>query len=387
MNTDRRMGKYKVLYVNWTSEIGGAEKSLLSLLHCINRERFYPLVVLPDNRGPLFDELESDNIEVITMPLNRLRKINPVPYIATVFNLFKLIRKNRIDIAHSNIRFTNQYLVPAAKLARVPVVSHVRALLSREWFLEYLFWLSDFFVANSKATEDKYEPYLRKNQKTVVIYNGVDLDRYVPHESKNIIRKKFKIPEGIFLIGVVASLVPSKGHNWFIQAFKKLVELHPNMYALLVGDTKVDNTIEYLSELKEEVEKLGLSEKVIFTSFIEDMSELYNSLDLLVLPSKEEPFGRVLIEAMSMQRPVIATNGGGCPEIIVNGKTGFLVAYKDTDGLVDAVLKIIKNPDLAREFGVEGRKRVEKLFDIKVVTKKTEQLYLDILTSQNKYAI
>lgn len=373
--------KYRILYANHTTEIGGAEQSLVSLVCGIDRKVFYPIVVLPNVEGPLVNRFKEHEIEVVSMPLYRLRWRNPFPYIFTVFRLARFIKQNKIDIIHSNIRFTNQYLVPASKLTGVPLISHVRALLSREWFYEYFFWLSNILVANSHATEESYRPHLRKTQKSVVIYNGVNLEWFVPNKNRNAIRKKYGINEKTFLIGVVGSIVPNKGHIWFIEAMKKLSESYADFCVLIVGDTKMDSSEYYLEKVKDCIQTLGLADKVVFTGLIEDIADVYDSINLLVLSSCKESFGRVIIEAMAMECPVIGTNSGGVNELIADGETGILVPYKNTDELVNAILKIIRNPELGGKFSREGRRRVEELFDIKFHIQKIQQLYIDTLTT------
>ena len=376
--------KYRILYVNLTSEIGGGTQSLVSLVSGLDRERFHPIVVLPDSKGPLMKKLEEHEMETAIMPLGRLRRRNPLPYLKAVFRFIRFIRNKRVDLVHSNIRFTNQYLVVAARLTGVPIISHVRCIMTREWYNEYFLWLSDTFIANSYATEESYRPYLRRNQKSIVIHNGVNLESFVPHRGDAAFRKTLGIGEDTFLIGVVARLVPEKGHRWFIQALKKLVDVHPNVCALFVGDTKIDNTEWYLAELKEQLRSLGLSSNVVFTGFVENVMEVYDSLDLLVLSTDAEPFGRVLIEAMAMEKPVVATKAGGAIEVVVDGKTGFLVPYQDTDALVNAMLEFVHNPQLGNEFGKEGRKRVEELFDIRLNRERTQQLYVETLVSKSR---
>ena len=152
------------------------------------------------------------------------------------------------------------------------------------------------------------------------------------------------------------------------------------MRALIVGDnTIIDDSGWFLDELKQLVKELGLVDKVIFTGFVDDMVNLYRCLDMVVLPSKSEGFGRTIAEAMAMTKPIIATKVGGIPEIVVEGKTGLLVPSGDSKALAAAILKVVENPELAIKFSINGPKRIAKLFTIENNVNKTEQVYISLL--------
>ena len=132
---------------------------------------------------------------------------------------------------------------------------------------------------------------------------------------------------------------------------------------MLVGEGEAEHE-KYKQELRQIVEKLGLAQDVIFTGFRRDIPELLAAFDVLVLPSLEEAFGRVVIEAMACAKPVVATRGGGLPEIIRDKETGLLVPVKDPQAIAGAVLQLLADKALARQMGLSGRKRAEEMFDI-----------------------
>jgi glycosyltransferase involved in cell wall biosynthesis len=182
------------------------------------------------------------------------------------------------------------------------------------------------------------------------------------------------------VIGQIAQITPNKGQDIFIRALAQVVRIHPNVRGLIVGgNTIIDDSDWFLDELKQLVKELGLVDKVIFTGFVKNMVNLYRCLDLVVLPSKSEGFGRTIAEAMAMTKPAVATKVGGLQEIIVEGKTGLLVPPGDSKALADAILKVVENPELARKFGINGRKRVEELFTVESNVKKTEQVYKSLI--------
>ena len=375
--------RFNVLYLTWNPAVWGAETSLLLLLTYLDRTLFNPIVVLPCT-GPLSDRLANLEVETIIMPLNRLRWRNPVPYLRTVYRLVRLIKNKKIDLVHSNIEYCNQYAMPAAKITRRPTICNIRNIVPTKWdFREMLLWFPDALIANSRATAASFEPYARKFQQKAVIYNGLELDRFVPHEGDNsTFREQCGIKEGIFTIGVVARVVPAKGQHILIQSLAEVVKTNPNVCALIVGDAKSENTYSYLAELEKQVAEFQLTDNVVFTGYVENITELYASLDLVVLPSLAEPFGRALIEAMAMGKPVVATRAGGAVEVVDDGVTGLLVPPDDPASLAKAILEIKADRAFAAKLGENGRKRVARLFDIEENVRKTEQIYRDILVSE-----
>ena len=368
-----------MLFISHTAQIGGAEISLILLLMHINRENFCPLVVLP-TIGPLADRLDTLGIEIIILPLNRLRWRNPLPYIWTVYKLVKLIKVRKINLVQTNIEPANQYGVVAAWLAGIPCVAHIRNIQNRRRYWEHFLALSKVCIANSHATARSLRSVSLLHQRIEVIHNGVDLEVFDPLSvDRSHQRKRLNISSKTFLIGVAGRISPEKRQHLFLESFAKVVDTNTEMHALLIGDTSADGNEWYLEDLYKRVVSLGLEKKVTFTGFTEDMPGMYYALDLLVLPSVAEPFGRTLIEAMAMERPVIATRAGGAVEVVDDGVTGILVTSENSDELADAIQWASKNRDIANKMGIKGRERAESLFAIKENVKKIELVYQNIL--------
>jgi len=369
---------YKVVYLVSVSVIGGAEMSLLMLLANLNRQQFAPVVILP-KKGPLFERIQALGVDLKLLPLNKINIRNPLPYMKTVWSLVKILRSHRIDLLHCNTGICNQYGMIAAKLARLPVVTHTRNILGKRAFKRMFLGGADVLIANSRAVADCYAKYISKDQRVEIIYNAVDTKYFHP-ENGYISRSRYNISKGELVIGQIAQITPSKGQDIFIRALAQVVRIHPNVRALIVGDnTIIDDSGWFLDELKQLVKELGLVDKVIFTGFVENMVNIYSCLDMVVLPSKSEGFGRTIAEAMAMTKPIIATKVGGIPEIVVEGKTGLLVPSGDSKALAAAILKVVENPELAIKFSINGPKRIAKLFTIENNVKKTEQVYISLL--------
>ena len=374
-----RQRKYNILFLGFVPYIGGAEISTLLLLKYMDKERFNPIYIIPDV-GPLLDRIRGLGVKVLTIPLKQIKLPFPSGYLRTVWKLAWFIKKNEIDLVICTNEICNQYGLPASKLNCVPIASHTRNLiLDYRSFWRMFLHFPDVLIANSKATAESYSSFVRKNQRIEIVYNGVDLEEYSPSENGSTVRKRYGIGDNKFLIGMISRITRTKRQDVFIKAMAEVVKIYPDVCALIIGETKIDRSENYLEELQQLVKELKIGDKVIFTGFIDNMKELYESIDLLVLPSLAEPFGRVLIEAMAMEKPVIATRAGGAAEIVENGVTGLLVPPDDINGLAKAIVKMLEDEDNRKRMGKAGRKRVENMFSIEKNVGETQRIYLEIL--------
>lgn len=371
---------YKVMYLSRFSEIGGAERSLHLLLKGLNRQRFHPFVVLPAP-GPFADLLSKDGIETQFLPLQKLKAKYPWRYLETVYRLFKVIRENNINIIHCNMELCNQYGLLAARISNIPIICHTRNYpLGRRAFKRMFLNYADILIAISETVASGYEAYLRNNKRVAIIYNGIDLAKFSPSlNSRKRWRERLRIPGDAFVIGLLGRIVPQKGQHIFIKAMNRIVKVRPNVYGLIVGGTEIDNTEWYKEELETLIQEFRLTENVRLNGFIQDILSLYSSIDLLVVPCLEDACGRTALEAMAMQKPIVASAVGSASEIVEDGKTALLVPPGDPEALADTILSLIDDNKLAIELGKNGRKRVEKLFDIREHVRQIEELYLKIL--------
>ena len=241
----------------------------------------------------------------------------------------------------------------------------------------FLKW-TDVLIANSRSVAASYAKHISKNQRVEVIYNGVDLDQFRPGGASNS-KSRFKIRDKEFVIGQIGRINPKKGQDIFIKALAYVAQTRPFVRALIIGDTNIDHGQCFQEELEQLVVEQGLRNKITFTGFVEDIADLYRALDLVVIASQEEGFNRTLIEAMAVAKPVVATDSGGPLEIIQEGKTGFLVPCRNPEALAKKILRLIDDPKLASELGVNGRQRVEKHFSIEKNVKAIEGVYSSLV--------
>lgn len=372
---------HKILYVSHTSEIAGAEMSLLYILKDIDRKKFIPVTVLTEN-GPLAERLRNMGIKIYMTPLVNIKKKEPISaffYFKTVLRLARIIKSEKVSLIHCNMYTSNQYATLAGFFTGVPLLCHIRNIIGRTCYYNNLLFLTKILIANSKATEQSYRKYLKDAQKSKVIYNSVLLNENNSAVSSSVFRQKYGIAKNAFLIGYIGQIQEVKGIHFLIEAVSCIAKSYPCIRLFVAGDDTLSKQSEYFPCLKKMCTTLNLNHIVIWGGFVNDTSALYSAIDVLVLPSTYEPFGRVLIEAMAAGKPVISTRVGGIPEVVEDGITGLLVPPEDPKALAKAIAELIDNPALARRFGEKGRERVEKYFNAKTNTRQLERIYNQII--------
>ena len=359
--------KKNVLFIENTSDlIGGGQQSLLNLLRFLDRDRFSPMVVFPCD-GPFAERILTLGIPVFFSDMNTLKTLNVLRLAQSVRSLIRILRSRKIDLVHTNASRTTWYAGLACRMAGVSLVWHVRIAMRESFYDALLYLLSDRVIAISNAVARRF-PYPNSRKKVSVIYNGIDPDEFHLVDASPF-RRRFKLDDK-FVIGVVGQINPLKGQVYVIRALKQLSASFPHLHCLIVGSPTA-----YQRELERMVTDLGLETSVTFTGWQQDVREVMSALDILAVPSHTEGFGRVLIEAMACERPVVAFAVDAVPEIIESGESGLLVPKGDLAGLVTAIRALIENRDLRQRIARNGKERVRRLFDIRENVRRTQQVY------------
>ena len=384
------MKRIKILCLDHYTKIGGGQRSLLTLLENLNKNIFYPIVAIP-GKGDFYKELKRIGVNVKFIKLNaelvkirynsrRNRAGNPLALslnflsmFNSIISLYRLVKDEKIDLIYANTFKTALVGGIVGKLSGVPMIYHVRIFPNHGWLDNLATLLSTRIIANSKAVAKELHGTRRKIK---VIYNAIDLVRFKPHVGGDRIRKEFKINKYEKVVGMVGRVTPEKDHKTFIKAAIKVISALPDTKFFVVGDAVSEEDEKYKRRIIQLIESKGLGDKFIFTGFRDDIPEIMASLDVLVIPSIKEPWGRVAAEAMAMGKPVIGTNAGGLREIIDHGKTGILVPPEDPDSLAEATITLLNDEELRKSMGKRGRREVKENFNIAIITGQMEKLFL-----------
>jgi glycosyltransferase involved in cell wall biosynthesis len=242
----------------------------------------------------------------------------------------------------------------------------------------------DQLIAVSKAIVRKIEDEGRVGAPVTLIYNGVDLQRYVDQEACCTLHEEYAIPDGAPIVGVVARLEPEKGHPTLIEAWPRVLERVPNAHLLIVGEGSRREALEA------QVIDLGLmprqASSVTFTGRRDDIPSVTAALDVAVLPSYREAQGLSILEAMALSRPVVASNVGGIPEMIENGETGLLVPPHDAEALGNAIARLLTDHPYADTLARAGHDLVYERFCVELMVRAIETIYDESIEGEGRLA-
>jgi len=368
----------RVAFIHSGADLYGASRSLLRLVQCCQNDGMTVLVVLPST-GPLVARLEAlgATVKVQTDLTIIARGLNhtvsgllswPFTFMFGSIRLSKTLSDFRADIVHSNTATILSGAV-AARIARIPHIWHIREIFSefpRGWLIyrRIIDHFSSRIVCVSRAVFEQFAD-CPASSKAIVIYNGLLPPEYdsPTDDDARAFRAGLSIPLDAKLVGIVGRIkLQRKGHDVFVKAAARVAKRFPEVLFLIVG--KVFPGLEaHHSELLALIESLGIRDRVIFAGELADTRIVYKSVDMLVMPSAlPEPFGLVLIEAMSFARPAVCTTNGGGREIVVHGETGYMVQPNDHESLAEAMERILEDDSLARTLGEQGRLRFVRYF-------------------------
>ncbi len=371
------MKKLKVLQVIGGGEIGGAERHLLTLMRLMDRKRFTP-ELLCLCRGPFATLCREEGIT--THEVIMRHKLD----LATIAPIRHLIREQEIDLVHTHGVRANLVARMAGKAENIPVVTTFHSLLRFDYsspvealVARVLTRLtnsrSNQFIAISGAVKDDLMAMGVTPDKIKVIYNGLDMEGFSPGDPPDMVRAKLGVAPHQRVVAMVGRLHAVKGHAILLQAAQQIVSQHDDVVFLLVGEGPERQMIE------KTIRELNLGERVIMTGFYPNISELYPIMDVLCLPSLMEGMGLVLLEAMHFGVPVVATQVGGIPEVIIDGESGLLVDPGDSLALALAITRLLNSPDLQEHLISNGLRRAQE-FTVENMVRNTERVYLGLLT-------
>ena len=361
----------------------GAEVQLKVLLSKLVCRAEMNLSVILFNEGRLEKEIGSLGIPVKVFPENRWGS-------GKIFlELVREFKKLNVRTIHTHKYKDTILAAPAAKLCGIPhVVRTVHGL--REPFeglrafkmscyesIERTVHRScvDVIIGVSSQIEAKYKAE-GEVSRVACIRNGIDLEGKPVQIDRWRIRKDLNVDSETCLIGTLGRLTPVKGIPYLLQAAKILVRGGANVKVLIVGEGSIRQ------DLLTQTQDLGISDNVVFLGHREDTDILLQAMDIFVLPSLSEGIPMALLEAMAACRPIVASRVGGIPEIIEEGVDGYLVEPMDVDNLAERCRRLIESPDVARNMGEQGRKRVERDFSATVMADRVISVYKELLLSR-----
>ena len=375
-----------ILFLDHATVLGGAENSLLGLMEQLRLSDFWqPHLAAP--AGALTDAASALEIPVHEVSMPRLRRSLAFPHHwqKSARQIAHIVHDIQAELVHSNTVRATIYGALAARLAHRPFVWHMRDFWLGEaepghpWLdgggKRLLCAASTRVIANSAATAS----HLPCSHKVEIAPNGIRLEFYDPAQADGAgFRQMWRIPPEAPLIGMVGRLRPWKGQETFLQMAALVHRRYPDARFVIVGGHPFGGSEEYVQTLHDLTRQEGLAEVVIFAGHQDDVRPALAAMDVFVHPGSPEPFGLVNIEAMAMQKPVVAFAHGALPEI-VTPETGILVPSGDIAALAEAVMALLAEPQRAAAMGRQARARVAQNFTIQQTARKIEEIYRSII--------
>lgn len=367
--------RIKIVYVIGQLTIGGTERQLLALLQNLDIQRFEPYVIcLSDEQMLLQEQFSQLMLPVYILGRDRKGRLR------TLWDMYLLLRKISPDLVHV-FSYALRAAIPASKLVgKSKLIVSFRTDPKRwvTFFDRLLINTTNLILENSTGAMLSYQAISQHSSipPGKVVYNGIDLplfDKAMQSEIDPFIRT---LPGQRYpIICAVSTLRPVKHLSLLIEAFALLQKRLPKVCLWIVGDGEEREKLEILAS------DLGVKSSIFFCGIRKDVPTILSKASLGVLSSKHEGFPNVILEYMSACLPVVATDVGGNREVVVDGQTGLLIPFGDPHALADAMLYFLQNPDVARQFGEAGRRRVEENFTIERMVRETESIYEKLMES------
>lgn len=370
----------RILYINPAGERGGAETVLLNILRHLDRQRFQATVVCLQD-GAFVNELrEQSDVDVEVVPMGRFRSLSDARRV--IQRLQDIIHRDAIDLVHANGTGAHLYGGLAAKRGGVPSLYHMHDLIAWEWSRQGLIHLLALAVpatatlAVSHYAAKRFQQAWPTSRPIDVIHNSIALDHSENPAARAGICREFAWPADSPLVVWCGRLQRWKGTHVFINAAALVKQQAPNARFLVVGGTLFGLDDDYRKELHDLAGTLGLNDNLHFTGHQTDARRFLAAADVVVHSSvTPDPFGLVVLEAMALGKPAIASAEGGPTEMIQYDVSGFLSPPGDARALAQFMLRLLDDEDLRTRMGRAARARVEQHFTVQQMMQKLESLY------------
>jgi glycosyltransferase involved in cell wall biosynthesis len=366
----RSRQRIRVVEVLATGTNGGAQEHVFNLVSRMDPARF-DVSIVSLSSGSAVRKLERAGFDVTVID-------EPDDVIATA-TLAAHLADIRADVVHNHM-FRAEIVGTKAAIAlgeaghrRPWVISTVHSSRVRsdedQEALRRLNPSINHLVAVSHSIDRKIVDEGRGDVPRSLIYNGVDLDRYDHQEPCCTLREEYGMEPSSSIVGVVGRLELEKGHPTLLEAWPLVLRAVPEAYLIVVGEgSRLDALLEIARDMK-------ILHRVVFTGRRDDIPAVTAAFDVAVLPSYREAQGLTILEAMALSRPVVASNVGGIPEMIKDGVTGLLVPPHDPPALADAIVRLLRDHQLADTLGRAGHDLVHDRFCVQLMAKAVEELY------------
>ncbi len=357
-----------ILYLSTSSGPGGAERVISDLASSLDPEKYRAILCL-FRPGWIQERCESQGVRTYVIPTHGMADWR------WAYRFKQLLRNERVDVIHAH---EFDAIIQGAFVAAFGEIPLIATIHGKNYFHEKFRrrlayrWVSR--QATMVAVSENLKQFIVERigisaDRIKVVYNGVDAVAPCNHVEVELCKKELGIPAQDKVVGVVGNLYPVKGHQYLIEGIPAVLQTCPDTSFVFAGRGELE------TQLKEQVHHLGLDKRVQFLGLRQDIPRILALLDVFVLPSLSEGLSMAILEAMIAGKPVVATQVGGNPELVVEGETGFLVPPRDSHALASRVATLLTNKQQAVQFAEQGRRRAEGQFSLATMVRAYQLLY------------
>lgn len=341
--------------------------------------------------GRWVKDVEAAGIPVKTIPITR--NLHPAKDVMSFVRLTQYLRDEHFDLVHTHTPKAGFIGRLAAKLTRVPKIVHTNpgfyfhddsGFVSRRFYVlaeKIAAACCDLILSQNKEdVEVAMREGICTSSKIRHLGNGIDVSRFQPDrysEATTLAKKReLGLPPNCRVVGIVGRLVREKGFVEFLEAARIVGAKAPDVRFLAVGPIEPDKLDQIHPDI---VQRMGLEDKVMLLADMRtDVPDLLAMMDVVTLPTYREGMPRLPMEAGLMRKAVVTTDVRGCREVVEHGKTGLLVPPRDSKALAEAILRLLENPEEAKEMATRARARVLELFDEQLLFQKLASIYREL---------
>lgn len=361
-----------ILYLSTSSGPGGAERVISNLACSLDPDRYRTILCL-FRPGWIQEHTESRGVRTHIIPTHGMTDWR------WALQFKQLLRQEQVDLIHGHEFDANVQGTFVAALSGIPLVATVHG---KNYFWEKLRRRLAYRWVSRRATMVAVSENLKQfivekvgvdQDRIKVVYNGVAALPRCEKADADACRKELGLPKNSQVVGVVGNLYSVKGHQYLIEGIPAVLQKCPNTSFVFAGRGELE------AQLKEQVHRLGLDKRVHFLGLRQDISRILALLDVFVLPSLSEGLSMAILEAMIAGKPVVATQVGGNPELVLDGETGFLIPPRDSQALASSLVMLLTNKLQAVQFGERGKRRAQGQFSLETMVQTYQTLYDECL--------
>ncbi len=376
----------KILFLHSGAELYGADRILLEIVTNINKEKFQPIVVLP-NEGPLVSELKKNNIkvEIIPYPIIRRKYFNIkgilkyfLEYRKAVNDICEFAQKEEVNIIHNNTIAVLEGISIKRKM-NIPLIVHIHEMIENPKLVAKILYSiicknATKIIVVSNAVKEHINKYYKK-EKAIVVHNGIDIKNYSIKNDTEYLKKELNIPPKALIIGMIGRINAIKGQDDFVEVLNELIKDNNNIYGIIVGDAFKGQEWR-VNKLLEKIDEFGIQKNVKYCGYRKDIPNIHSLINIYVLPSiKKDSFPTVVLESMASGKPIVAYKCGGVTEMVRNGENGYLVEMGNKQRLLCAIRKIANDENLRKNMGKESFYIVSQEFNTQKFIENFEKIY------------